>query len=78
MPLFTQVRGRRILGSSTRKFQELVNLGDTLHPQGEYAPDVTKRRISKALLPLQEGEGDMIRTVASIIAMWVGSDRRER
>jgi hypothetical protein len=41
--------------------------------RGEYASDVTHRAGgSKALLPLQEGEEQMIRIVASSKVMWVG------
>jgi hypothetical protein len=56
-----------------RPSEELVHSPDTLHPVREYAPDVTnKAGGSKALLSLQEGEEQMIRTVASSRVMWVG------
>jgi hypothetical protein len=54
----------------TRKFRELVHSGDTLHPEGEYALDVTKAGGSKALLSLKEGEGEMLRIAAKKV-MWV-------
>jgi hypothetical protein len=56
--MFSELRLWHILlGSSTRKFRGLVQSGDTLHPEGEYASDVTKAGVSTALLSLQEGKG---------------------
>jgi hypothetical protein len=75
---FSEVRGQRVLGTSASTFRELLQSRDTLDPEGEDAPDVTKRWGNKVLLSLQEGVEQMIRTVASLMARWVGSDRRER